>query len=251
MPCKRRYSPKTRNQRMSLSDQILKDHPDDPLSYVISVIKKTFPEFSIERKKDSWVCKIVAVLIYFFNKKFMKLGTFAFMKKVYVPENTENMLKSKSGRRAYCSTLTHEFTHMLDQKKDGQLQFSLAYLFPQNLAILALLALGAFWWLPSLFALGFLVALAPWGAKYRLKYEIRGYAVGYLLFESMFPEEYGDRMWEHTLARLQSPTYYSMTRHSQAWALNDLLDSRGGPFLYPQIEKVFRGLDSRGHFYGD
>ena len=215
------------------------------------MIKETCPELSIERKKDSFLCKAVAVLIYFFNQNFMEAGTFAFNKKVYVTEDIEKMLGSEAGRKAYCATLTHEFTHMLDQKEDSQIGFSLAYLFPQNLAILSLFAFGAFLWTPALCFLVFLVALAPWPAKYRLEYEIRGYAVGYALFEKMFTGSYVDRMWEFTIDTLESPAYYYMTRHRQAHPVNSLIFSQSGPFLYDEIEQIFEGLEMRGHFHGN
>ncbi len=257
MPCRKRYSPKTWKLTMSLSDQILEHHPNDPLSYVISVIKETFPEFSIERKKDSKICKAIAFLIYFFNKNFLGSGTFAFGKKVYVSQDIAVALESAettrgpATRKAYCATLIHEFVHMLDQKKDGQFAFSTAYLFPQNLAVLSLFALGALLWWPAIFFLVFLGALAPWPAPYRLDYEIRGYAVGYLLFEKMFPRAMAERKWNYAIDALESRSYYFMTRSRQAHPVNSMIYNQEGPFLYDQIEQVFDGLEDRGHFNGN
>lgn len=235
---------------MPLSAQIVAQHPNESLSYVINVIQQTFPEFSIERKKDSWVCKAIAFLIWVFNPNFMERGTFAFRKKVYVTGAVEDALSRSTGRSAYCSSLVHEFVHMLDQERDGQFLFSMAYLFPQNLALLAFLALGALWWWPAIFFLAFLGAAAPWPAPYRLAYEVRGYAVGYALNSKMYPQ-LDILFWDEALEALQSPAYYYMTRKREAHNMNSLVYTQGGPFLYDGIEQIFTGLENQGVIRGD
>lgn len=231
---------------MTLSDQIQVDYPDEPISFVISVIKQSFPDFSVERKKDSLICRIFAALVYVFNRDFLSKGSFALFDTVYVGDSTERVLESVTGRRAYCSTLVHEFTHLLDQQEDGKVRFILAYLFPQVLALAAVLALLAFIWWPAAFLLLSLVALAPWPAKYRLNYEVRGYAVGNALFRGMFSKELAQRKWDSTQEALQSSAYYYMVRGPCTQWLSCLIYEQKGPFQYPQIRWIFDGLRTRG-----
>ena len=71
--------------------------------------------------------------------------------------------------------LSHEAVHEYDRKRFGNVLFSLAYLFPQCLALLSLLAIGAIWDLNWLWWLASLVFLAPLPAPGRAWLEIRGY----------------------------------------------------------------------------
>jgi hypothetical protein len=66
--------------------------------------------------------------------------------------------------------------HLFDAKQ-GRIKFTLLYLFPQILAVLALLAVGAFWFFPMLLAVLFLAALAPLPSPSRTEIELRGYAM--------------------------------------------------------------------------
>lgn len=71
-------------------------------------------------------------------------------------------------------TLAHEGVHVADYVS-RPVRFVLAYLFPQWLAVGALVAIGAVWSLWFLIALAFLAALAPWPAPGRARLERRGY----------------------------------------------------------------------------
>ena len=72
------------------------------------------------------------------------------------------------------ATLYHEFVHVCDYRRHP-VKFVLAYAFPQNLAVLALLAVGGIWWAPMLWNLVWLAALLPWPAPGRAWAERRGY----------------------------------------------------------------------------
>lgn len=234
-----------------LSDDIVLNHPKDPLTTVILAIEEKFPQFAIHRKKDSWICKTIAFFIQFFNPDFMTQGSFAFMKKVYITETTEAYLYTEKGRKGYCATLTHEFLHMLDQDRDGQAAYSMAYLFPQDLAVLALFAFGAFLWWPAIFFLLFLGFLAPIGARWRLEYEVRGYAVGLALTGLLLGPKYERHMSEFTAEALKSPAYYYMTKHKHLFWIRHLIASSSGPFEYPEILSLIGELQDGGHFYAD
>lgn len=233
---------------MSLSDLIASKYPDGPLGITIGQIKKSFPDFAIERKRDSALCKFVALVAYVFNPKFMSQGTFAFRNTVYVSPDTEIQLDTDRGRKLYTSTLAHEFVHMLDQRHDGTLAFLLKYTFPQNLAVLSLLAVLAVWWLPALGFLGFLGFLFPWQAQARLRYEIRGYSVGHALFLELFGQQHRESSLDHADKSLRSGAYYYMTKKSHRQELNAY--SMPGPLYHhhPEVRGLHWCLEDGGHY---
>lgn len=71
--------------------------------------------------------------------------------------------------------MAHEVIHEYDRKRLGTVPYTLAYAFPQILAVFALGAIGAIWNLWWLLCLLFLLFLAPIPAPGRAWAEIRGY----------------------------------------------------------------------------
>jgi hypothetical protein len=147
----------------------------------------------IEKKSDSLLMKVIGFLIRPFNPRFMTdyLTTIPFLGRIYVPEREGGMWRS----------IAHEGVHLDQAKRDGQLPFALKYLFPQCLAPLALLAFVAFAWTPMLFALLFILALAPWPAPWRVQYEREAYIVSaacdHLLGHDIRSDEYMEYMMHH------------------------------------------------------
>ena len=107
-----------------------------------------------------------------FNHSFMTeyTTTIPFLGRIYAP--TKWYAQSDWWR-----VLAHEGVHLVQARRDGQVRFALKYLFPQCLALLALLAIGAIWWLPMLWCLLFLLMLAPLPAPWRVRYEREAYTV--------------------------------------------------------------------------
>lgn len=122
-------------------------------------------------KQQSRFMKACNFFVKKFNPEFMTgfTTTIPFLNTMYVPDSWDDGTEWR--------TLAHESIHALQAKQEGQLVFALKYMFPQCLGPLALFAIGAFWWTPMLFALVFLAALAPWPAKWRIKYEREAYRV--------------------------------------------------------------------------
>ncbi len=147
----------------------------------------------IEYKSDSPLMKVIAFLIRPFNPRFMTdyLTVIPFLGRIYVPDRDRGLWRS----------IAHEGVHLAQAKRDGQLLFALKYLFPQSLAPLALLAIAAIWWTPMLFALLFLLALAPLPAPWRVRYEREAYlvtgALDHLRGYDIRSSEYGDYMVNH------------------------------------------------------
>lgn len=114
--------------------------------------------------------RLIGTLL-FFNPRFMTEYTTTIGSTVYFPDGYEEDLDGAA------RTLAHEAKHIMQSKQHGALLFALQYLFPLPLAALSLGALLAFWWLPALWFLCFLVFLAPLPAHWRVRYEREAYLV--------------------------------------------------------------------------
>lgn len=78
-------------------------------------------------------------------------------------------------------TLAHEAFHLYERKKSGMLSYMLAYLFPQTLAMLSLLAFVNLWFLIAL------VFLAPIPAPFRASMERDGYRIQLFTLSKLRP----------------------------------------------------------------
>jgi hypothetical protein len=125
-------------------------------------IKNEVPKFEIKFKEDSWLMKVLSKLLFFVD--FNRFITTVYPKVYFSKETYYNM--SDTG---YLTVLTHEYVHLYDRKRLGQL-FNLLYLSPQILALLFLaLAFVSPWYLFGL------LFLAPIPSIGRAWLEYRGY----------------------------------------------------------------------------
>ena len=163
------------------------------------------PKFKVVCKQQSWLMKVLAVILYPFNRKFMTSYTTTIYPVVYwngsVPAITD---KSTEGEVVhYLDVLLHEFRHLIDRKKYWIL-FNLMYLFPQLLAVFALLSIFFSPW----FLLA-LAALAPLPAVGRMWLERRAFDVTMAVYSWMgfgFTDEYVD----HIVGQFVGSSYYFM-----------------------------------------
>lgn len=146
-------------------------YDEKALTAVKRVIAERGLPFNVIKKSDSNLMRFIGFVAKPFNPDFMSkyTTTIPFLGRIY----------SASGitESSWWRTLAHEGMHLEQARRDGQLKFALKYLFPQCLALFALLAFGAFLWFPMIWCLAFLAFLAPWPAKYRAKYEREAYIV--------------------------------------------------------------------------
>lgn len=131
------------------------------------------PKYNIEVafKNKSTFMKILSVIVYPFNRRFMTEFATTIGNTVYFP-SLDYVLNNSDA--ATC-VLAHETVHIYDTKHlfwAGSIGYNLGYLFPQILSVLALLAILGNWWLLSL---AFLVFLFPMPSPFRMKIECRGY----------------------------------------------------------------------------
>jgi hypothetical protein len=171
-------------------------------------------KFRVKFKDKSFFMKFLGVLL-FFNKRFMTGYITTIGNTVYFP--------SEERYRKYpdnsFSILAHEYVHLCD----GGFWFSLSFLMPQIFTVFALAAFGAFYNLWFLLALAALVFALPIPAYWRMKWELRGYAMAMALdiWENGIVSE---SKKESLSARFTGPDYYFMWpfRKSIMARLNEL-----------------------------
>lgn len=128
--------------------------------------------FDIKYKDTSTLMKILSLLL-FFNKDFMSSYITTIRNTIYFPSKEY----IQNNETVSMGILAHEIVHVAQSEKYGRILYSLMYLFPQCLALLALGAVFAVFWLPMLWCLAFLVFLAPIPSPWRTKFEIQGYTM--------------------------------------------------------------------------
>ena len=135
-------------------------------------IQRRIPKFKIVDKRKSRFMKFLNLFVYFFNPAFMSsfITTVGFT--AYWPDWPDKQVSEQTK----FSRMWHEGIHALQGKRLTRICFAFLYLFPQCLFVFALLSLLAIWfslwWLVALTAL---VALAPWPAPWRVKFELEAY----------------------------------------------------------------------------
>lgn len=143
-------------------------------------IKVHIPKFEIRYKDESWSSKVIAVLVWMFNRDYLKRYTTTRYPKVYFPSRRFIEDSPLSATKI----LYHEFVHMWDRKKVG-VWWSWAYVMPQLLGGLLALAFvvqwfffdKSLWWVPLAVGMPMLICLLPVPAYWRMKAEMRGYAM--------------------------------------------------------------------------
>jgi len=141
---------------------------------LFSEVEKVGAEFgsSVHYKKESVLMKVIAALIFLFNRRFMIAYTTTIGRRIYFPRRFRSSGEYLRGAR----TLAHELVHVEDYAA-RPVRFTLSYLMPQLLALLALVAIGAFWAKPLVWFLLALVFLLPFPAYWRMVAEVRGYTM--------------------------------------------------------------------------
>lgn len=132
------------------------------------------PGFEVLPKSRSWHQRLVGKLL-FFNPSYMQSFSTTLYPKVYLSAALEERRDM-----VLFSTLAHELVHLWDNQRN-RILFPIGYVFPQALALLSFGAIGAFWVLDFFGFLVFLAAAAPWPAYWRMKAEMRGYAMNFAI----------------------------------------------------------------------
>ncbi len=146
----------------------------------VNQIKAHIRGFEIRFKDESWSSRVIGVLCWLFNRKYMTEFTTTRYPRVYFP--SRKYVEDKPLRAT--KILYHEFVHLWDRKQKG-FWFTVGYAFPQWIGLLLLVTFivqGFFlstkvWWMALVIGIPMLVCLTPLPAYWRMKTEMRGYAM--------------------------------------------------------------------------
>jgi hypothetical protein len=184
------------------------------------VVLVHFPKAKVKFKDTSLFMKILAVLVYPFNREFSTrfitvIGTTVyFPSKVWLDANKDSAFK----------IVAHEFVHMVDSK--GSLFYPIKYLFPQILILVSLLASLQFLSHIFLWYLVCIVFIIPFPAYWRTQYELNGYAMTMYIdywFNSKMDRRYPiDGQAEYLANYFVSSQYYFMS-WSRKYVIRELL----------------------------
>jgi len=182
------------------------------------------PGLRVVRKRDSKFMQVLNIML-FFVPDFMERYTTTIGKTVYLSER----MWSDEGKSCL-PTLAHEARHAYDFKWMGSFLFSLVYLFPQWLALLALLAIPySLWWLTAL------AALAPLPAWGRVAMEYRGYETTVNVVKWLYGDAAAKSQVEWCKSQFIGPAYYFMGwpwwNKIRNWMLESLHSEHDDDFL--------------------
>lgn len=144
---------------------------DALLATVQAFIRNRGLPLRIRRKRSSalmWVA-YVGLFMWLWNRRFMSGFITTVFGRIYVPDGLSSW--------ELWRVLAHEGMHLEQARRDGEVQFSLAYAFPASLALLAVGAVGAIACPWALLCLVSLVAVLPLPAPHRVRDEREAYLV--------------------------------------------------------------------------
>lgn len=151
---------------------------------IIDVVKTDFPKFHITEKNKVWHQVALGYLMFWMwrwpkNENGKRKWSSTFMTEFTTTMGYGMYVTDISilTRRRYWWTIAHEFVHISDMEKYGSIPYSIAYLFPQCLVLLAPLAIGTIWFPSMIWFLAFLVFGLPWPSPGRSHLEWRGYTM--------------------------------------------------------------------------
>lgn len=210
---------------------------------VVNEAKINFPNLQIKYKNESLFMKILGKLM-FFNKNFMTEYVTTIGSTVYFPSKSFVAIRPVSS----LMILMHELVHVCDSKQFTTPVFSILYLFPQILALLALPLFFINWKI----ALLFLLFLLPIPAYFRAYFEKRGYLIS-LYVSNKLSKKLSfninlDNEKEETIKSFKNSDYYFMwpfkSVDSQFNEATVKINNNQRPFEDPVFDILDRLIDS-------
>lgn len=176
------------------------------LKLLVHQIKIDIPGFEVVSKDKSGTQKFLGGLLKIIgNKRYMDGFWTTFYPRVYSPAGFDYQSAPERSFRV----LAHEYVHLLDTGKNPA-WFRLSYILPQIAALVALGAISAIWlgpwWLLFLAGIFFLL---PIPAYFRMKWEMRGYAMSFAV-EMWQRGSLDQRSKDRTLSHFTGANYYFM-----------------------------------------
>jgi hypothetical protein len=172
---------------------------------VLRIIQKYSPGFTVIYKNESMLHKIIGFIL-FFNPAYMTNYITTFSNKCAFP----SLSMIQRDPEVAAQVLAHEGRHAIDERVNPIL-YKIKYLFPQILALLALLSIMSIWWRPALWFLLALILLGPLPAYWRTHYELRAYTITLAVaYYSTGSISYANIVLENIISRFTGPSYWYM-----------------------------------------
>lgn len=173
--------------------------------FVTEVSQKHNQKVKVLRKSESWLMRAIGFILKPFNPTFMEQYITTIGATIYIPDD----FLTSFGEMEVLDVLAHETQHVIDFTKN-RLLFVLGYLFPQCLALLALLSIFAFLSPWMLLCLLFLLFLAPIPAPFRYKFEVSGYRTTILFARKVYhyTDEQMAQLYQWVSSQMTTGNYY-------------------------------------------
>lgn len=151
------------------------------LDQAVRVVRDHIPGFEIRYKDESWSSKVIAVIVWIFNRRYLTDYTTTRYPRVYFPSRAW----VKENPRVATKVLLHEFVHLWDRQQKrvwhvfgyGLPQILFLFLLPIFIVALCIPGPALKWWVTGIAGGLALLSLAPWPAWFRRRAELRGYAM--------------------------------------------------------------------------
>jgi len=168
--------------------------------YVAVFNEKHNTKIKLVKKSSSKLMKVIAVLLWLFNRTFMTHFYTTIGQTVYVPDYAYNKDVNVND---VLEVIMHESVHAYDAKRFSVI-FPFSYLMPQVFGLFLILAPF------NVAALVSLVFLLPLPAFFRMMWEVRAYKVTPLLAKHVYGyDEEGVRLaGENAVTQLSGANYY-------------------------------------------
>ncbi len=168
--------------------------------------KQYFPDLKIKYKDSSTFIKLLGYIL-FFNKRFMTSYTTTIGNTIYFPN--EKFVKTRPD--SAITIFLHELVHIYDAEKYNKIVYSLLYLFPITLLLVAVPLFFISWKIALILSI---LSLCPLPAYFRMYFERRAYMVSLYaiqkLSEKMNFIPYLDKAKDSFVSEFKSSSYYFM-----------------------------------------
>lgn len=193
---------------MSDTSRSVNTLPEMVSDYLMNVTWKHNPAVCFRKKSTSWLMRAAGWLF-----AALRINT-KFMGQYYTVIDTDILTPDAKldtpDDRELTDVLSHETIHVIDRGRMNKYLYNFLYMFPQSLAPMALLALGAFWHTNMLWCLLFLLCLAPIPAPFRYWFELRAYRTSIVFARKMYRLNNAqmEKVYDWVVMQLSTSLYY-------------------------------------------
>jgi len=176
-------------------------------------LQKNNSKYNIKYKNQSWLMKLIGSLL-FFNKLFMSKYATTINQTTYLPDDKYVADKDYES----IVLIGHEYVHAYDAKHYSSFLYSLIYLFPLWLCLLAI----PMYFIIGFWSLLFLIFLGPVPSIGRTWAEFRGYSMTLFLCHEVLKEKKNTDI-EYTMdkiARDIQDKYFHSAAYYFMWPFN-------------------------------